>query len=171
MGNKVTYQTIASYAYDDIFDIIDTRSYIGDPRDSTNIQKRKFVYTSDPFNTSLSFNLLPYIIVNPDTIDYSSVSANGKYKNVIWNMRVVVRAERDGASNSRTGIGYKDVLQIEDDLMETFNSETVKDILRGYGIYYLQLIKTNQDYPVIDGKECIEAEYVIECKCRMAVST
>ena len=63
MTAKITYDTIETNAFNNLFELIDNRSNIPDPRDPDNQKIRRFVYDSDPFEKSIEgAPLEPYIV-------------------------------------------------------------------------------------------------------------
>jgi len=175
MGNVITYDKIESYAYSNILSIIDNRSYIVDPKrkDMTNAstQKRKFVYDKDPFMKSINFDDMPYIILELPRISDDAHSVNGKYENVIGTQRIVVRTKIDGASNVDVDTGRSDMLDICDDLQQTFKNITRREELAGWNMRNVVLTKVRVDTYAIDAvKDIYESEYEISYSTRIAVS-
>jgi len=172
MVTKVTYETIESQPFNNIFEIIDTRSNIADPRDVEGKKIRKFVYDSDPFSRSIDFNLLPYIIVEiPKTEDVrENTSINGEHHLFRWSHRIVVRTARNGSANQQEDIGRTDMFNICNDLRKTFNSNSIKKSLKDVGIINISLNKTSQDTLTdSSGNEIYEAEFMLEYEYRMKV--
>lgn len=167
----VSKDALESAPHRNILFFVDNRTYIKDPRhkDSTEIL-RQFVYDSDPFHKGISFKDMPYIVLNFPTLEYSRISLDGKVKYLTWQQRIIVRAGRDGAVNSRTGTGRDNILAIGDDLQETFNSETVKQLLRDVRLFNMNLIKVNVATGIVSSEDIYESEYRLTYNERITVT-
>jgi arginyl-tRNA synthetase len=104
-------------------------------------------------------------------IEQSNTSVDGKSKNVTWRQKITVRAARDGSVNTRTNVGRTDMMSINDDLFKTFNSETVKVILRTYNQFQVELTKVNTSSVSYNEKEVYEAEFELKYYTRIEVSS
>lgn len=176
MGSVITYSNIESQAYSNIYEIIDNRGYIVDPRrksmTNATVQKRKFVYDSDPFNKAVNFEDMPYIILELPVVTGSVYSVNGKYKTMAWSHRIIVRCARDGASNTVIDSGRVDMLDICDDLQETLNNFVRREELASWNMRKVVLEKVSSNTYAIDGsKDVYEAIFDLKYETRMAVST
>jgi hypothetical protein len=171
MGTIITKSNIESAAYSNIFDVLDDRSNINDPRNSGNTAKvRQFVYDYDPFHKSLDFGLFPYMILELPVVMYSRTSGDGKTKDIQWKNTIRLRSARDGAGNSTSDIGRSDALAICDDINETFNSEAIKQSLRALNMKDIKLEQLGQSMDVIDMKYVYESEFSITYITRLTVS-
>lgn len=171
MGDKITRSKIESYAYGNILEVVDNRSNVADPRDVGGTKIRRFVYDSDPFVESLNFTFFPYIVLSLPTLSYANPTVDAKHKMIMWKQNLMVATARAGSSNSYTDIGRTDMLNICDDLSETFNSEAIKAALRLLNIYNLEINKIDQDVTLIEGKDVYTATFEISYSVRLATST
>jgi len=171
MASAITRTTIESNAYNDIYSILNTRSNIADPKDPGGVRNRDFILNSDPYTDSLKFDGYPYLFITFPTIEYSSVSADGKHKDIGWKHRIVVRTARDGATSGTTPMGFLNMQAICDDLHETFNSTTIVNQLKLLNIEKPMLEKIGADTTNIEGKGVYEAEYELTYETRLQVST
>ena len=170
MGNKITRSKIETYAYGNILEVIDNRSNIADPRDVGGTKIRRFVYDADPFVESLNFSHFPYIVLDLPTVDYEDTTVNAKHKRALWKQDLMVATARRGSSNTYTDIGRTDMMNICDDIHETFNKETVKAALRLLNIFNLKIEKVDQDMTLIEGKDVYTATFEISYSVRLATS-
>lgn len=166
----LAYSNLDSYSHENILAYVDNRSNVRDPRGQGTLKDRQFVYDTDPLMKSLSYSGMPYIVVEFPAIEDSQPTADGKHKRVDFKSKIIVRAARDGASNSRTGQGRTDMLQISDDLFKLFNSMTKKKELALLGINEITLKKIAVDTLTIMEKECYEWIYDLNYWCRMVTS-
>ena len=170
----ISKTNIESAAYVNLYAIIDNRSNIVDPRrksmTSATTQKRKFVYDSDPFMQSLNYSDMPYIILELPSLEYSAISTDGKYKDITWSQRIIVRTAREGASTVAIDSGRTDMLDICDDLQETFNKDSIKNTQGGNNIHKLNLTKVSTSSYVIDNVEIYESSFELKYYTRLQVS-
>ena len=173
MTNRLTRSKIESYSYANVLAFVDNRTYIKDPRNPTSLNKlRTFVYDSDPLMKGINFGDFPYIILELPTVEYEQDknSINGKVKIVGFKHEITVRSAKDGSANTTGGIGRSDILDIGDDLNETFNSETVKQLFRDLDMYNLNLIKLATSDGIVKQKAIYESQYELTYETRMQVS-
>lgn len=167
---RITKSTIESVAYNNIYETVNTRTYVADPRDPGNTGNREFVYDSDPFLKSISFSGMPYIILElPDSVEPSQESLSSSKQRVEWKQRIIVRTVKDGSSGTRANQGRTDILNIGDDLNETFNNDTVEYDLGSTGMFHLKLVKVGFTTDVIDQQTVYESEYELTYSMRLAV--
>lgn len=171
MASAITKTTLESNSFQNIFDIINTRSNVNDPRDPNNEKIRDFVYDSDPFEKNIGFNGYPYIFVSPPSLEQSKETCDGKHKLVQWLHEVVVRTKRSGSSGGNVAIGRTDILAIGDDLMKTFNSMAVRQTLYNNGLKLVDLKKIESDTTVNENDEIYFAIYELRYEQRMQVSS
>jgi hypothetical protein len=171
MTTKIAYNNVASVSFTNILDIIDTRANVNDPRDIENKKIRKFVYSLDPFETSVDFNLMPFIVVDFPTMTFSKVSADSKYKTIVWNLIITTRCARNGSSNQTSELGVSDSQNIADDLFTTFNSNTILGTLNQYNIRNISFNKTRSDtFSSDSGQTIIEEKFELIYTTRIKVT-
>ena len=171
VSTAIPKTSVETQPQDNIFSIINNRTYIKDPRNPTSTTAdRVFVYEADPFIKAVNFEDYPYIVVEFPMLDYERTSTNGKVKNIGWKHQIIVRALQRGSSNVNDDVGRNDILQIADDLHNTFNSETVKAVLRGYNMFEMKLSKKGVDTVLIKERPMYEFVYELNYYTRMVVS-
>jgi len=171
MASAISKTTIESNAYNNIFEVIDTRSNVADPRDSEGKKLRTFLYDADPFALSLGFSDYPYIVLEFPSIVQSKETVDGKHKNVKWRHTIIIRTARKGSGCSGTAdTGRTDLFSISDDLIETFNKVSVRQPLLINGLKLINLDKVSSDTPNIDTVPLYEAVYELTYEQRMKVS-
>lgn len=172
MGSKITYGTIESQAYSNIFEVLDNRSYVVDPRDPGARKLRKFVYDSDPFIDSLNSDLMPYIVLSlPVASAAEDQVLDTKSGRVSWTHEITVVTTRYGSSNSTIDVGKTDMLNICDDIIQTFNSKTVRDSLRALEIAFVRIRKTGTDVTTINGKDVYTSAFELSYQRRITISS
>ena len=171
--NIVTKSKIMSYAYNNVYDTINNRSNIADPK-NTNNTTRKFVLRKDPWSKGNDYEGYPYIVFAfYDTKrEYSKFSLDGKHKTIGWEFKGTIRTKDEGATNNTGETNDVTNMQdIQDDLDETFNSETVKQTLRVLNMFNFDIITEEGDEAIDgNGKHIYETPFTIKCYTRMKVS-
>ncbi len=167
----ITKSTIFSSANDNIFNVINTRSNVSDPTSGGTSTARQFVYQTDPLVKDTNFTGYPCVIALFPRIDQTNPTVNGKGKMLGWVQEIIVRTLKDGKSNSNLGVGITDMKSIVDDLIETFNSETIKQALRLLGVRNVNLLVTGNDSVSIHDNELLETVFELTYKTRFQVSS
>lgn len=146
----VSYNNLLSQGWQNIYDVIDTRSYVADP---ISVSGRKFVYTREPKIKTPDFQGFPFIVVDQAKVIQPKQMINYKRKEVTHSITVVVYSS-DMLTQQKKGQGVSYLNSISDDLMETFNGSVVKEILRAYKVENLNIEATDSD--VVE----VEEDYV-----------
>jgi len=172
--SKISTTNIESQSWQNIFDTMDNRSNIADPRDTQGLKTRIFIYDSDPFEKSLNFDDMPYIILKLPKVEYQEEmqSTDGKVKFITWTQEIVVRTVREGSSGGGTeDQGRTDIFAIGDDLQETFNKSSVREGLAANNVKKINLTKIDADTTLINQRDIYEASYELTYQTRMTVSS
>ena len=165
--SKITATTIESSSYQTIFDEINKRTNVADPRDVPGNGSRRFLYDFDPFHLAISFSDMPYIVLELPTIlgVNNKKSIDGTNKALLFTHRIVVRTTRRGAAQiNNLDLGRTDMFGITNDLQAMFNKRSVKDTLACYGISDTTLVKISTDTLSVDAKYVYEAVYELSYK-------
>ncbi len=135
-STRVTKSNLFSESWNNVFNLVNTRSNVADPISVTASQFRKFVYSREPDVKSADFGGYPFIIVNASqaTIEPKQ-SHDRKSSFVSWIIEIeVVASDRGVGSNDGKGLVHADA--ISDDLFEAFNSVTNRDSLKDNGMLF-----------------------------------
>jgi hypothetical protein len=143
----ITRTTLMSSAHSNVYDTVNDRNNVADPYNPNNLF-RTFVYKNDPWSKG-KYDGYPYIIVRFPRITKpeEDVSGDANSKKVIWEFRITVRTAIKGGANNPDGSnkGVTDMNSILDDLHETFDSKTIKDVFRALKMYKLNLEEIDND--------------------------
>ena len=168
-ATTIDYTNLYSQPSINIFTILNNRTNIPDPRDATGA--RKFVYDEDPLQKSFDFDGIPYII----TMDFKPIyptqkAADAKSQYMLWTNNVIVRTVKDGSSGSRVDAGITDMRQIMDDIFQTLNDATIKQSMRDWGMFNVEVSVTNTDSTLINQKLLHETTLEITFGTRLTTS-
>jgi hypothetical protein len=169
MGNRIQYDGLFGTAFDNVYEIINNRDNIKDPRDPSG--ERKFVYDADPLTQNISFNLLPYIFIenstNPDGLEQS---ANGSKRYETWEHEIVVRTARAGSGNQNPDTGRTDMNTIINELRKTFNVATNRSTLASYNMRNVRLsIIFTDTLTTVDNKDILQTTLRLTYSARLGV--
>jgi len=168
-ATRIDYTNLYSQPSINIFTILDNRTNIPDPRDDTG--DRKFVWDSDPLMKSFDFDGIPYIVCEDFKPSYPlNKSADSKSQYMLWTNNVIVRTTKDGSSGTRVDAGVTDMRQIVDDIFQTLNDATIKQSLRNYNMFNIEVSVTNTDSTLINQKLLHETTLEITFGTRITVS-
>jgi len=113
---------------------------------------------------------MPYIILGLPTLEYEAISTDGKVKDILWKQMITVRTVRESSSNVDTDRGRTDMLEITDNLNETFNSDSIKQTQSCNNIRKINLNKVDSTFDVVQGREVYESVYELTYYTRLTVS-
>jgi len=137
-----------SQGFTNIYDIVNNRTYVPDPLSPNG--GRKFVYMREPNPKSPSFAGFPFIVVEQPGVVFPNKSTSGKRKVTQHSMLVRVYSTDRLNMNQTNGMGVQYLNSISDDLVEAFNSSTVKEVLRPYRIDNLSINTSGSDVEDLD---------------------
>lgn len=169
-ANSITKDKLISSAHEIIYSHINNRYYVKDPRNPLGVDGRVFVYDSDPLIMALNFEDFPYIVVDFPTSEDLSKSINTETKIIQWTQTITVRTIKDGAGNSRLGVGKNDLHDIEDDLKQSFNYKSRLDELRALNVWNTELEKIDTTPRIINNRLTYESTFTLKYHTRLGVS-
>lgn len=172
MTSTITYDSLEKKAYDNLYELLDDRTNIPDPRNRS--KSERFVYDYDPLDsitTSVRASDFPHIILFPlSSLTQSNESVNGTKKRYSWMTRIIVRAVRRGASGADRSLGRNDLNTISDSLHKFFNTLSDRNALSDIRMRNVRFNKVASDVGVIDGStEFVESEFELGFSVRMGV--
>jgi hypothetical protein len=162
----VTKTNIHTAAFSNIYDTLNNRYYVQDPRTGT-ANTRVFLHDADPLHKSIGFTGLPYIVVGMPTVEYSNESLDSLHKFVKWKQELIIRTARDGASGSQADVGRTDMNNILDQIHTTFNSSNVKTNLSNWNMKKVKAETVDSDTLIVDEKYVFESKVDVSYMVRM----
>lgn len=169
--STVDYSNLDSSGWNTLYTLLSSKANLSDPRDVAGTSSRRFIYDIEPLESGIDFNLMPYVVIEPGTIDLQKRTVDGKHTWVYWKHRIIVRQQRSGSSNYSVDTGRKDTFSISDNLFSYFNNQTNKETLRGYGLEEIRLKKVSFDSLIIDQKYVYNAVYELTYRKKVQTST
>lgn len=155
---KIVYSTVLSQSFANLFNLINTRSNVVDPIDSTGV--RKFVYSKMPDVSNRNFSGFPFIVVSRSSPDRKRLSVDGRVSDMLYEFSIIVYSKNRGTDSSGDPQGAEYADSIANDIFETLSDEGNKRTLRGYGLGRVEFDVDN-DYDDLDGKTVFMTEFVV----------
>jgi|TARA_R100001530_G_scaffold2717_1_gene4360 hypothetical protein len=159
---------LLSQSYANIYNLINTRSNIADPKGAS---KRTFVYTREPHVQGRGFSseLFPFIVLKKPMIDFSEFSVSETKSRVVGELVCEVYSS-DEMSGYHKNKGNAYFNQIVDDLFETINNVTNKTTLRAYAEGGININTDDMDDITFNNKTIFFGRFTISFDLRMVVS-
>jgi len=165
---KITFSNIVSQSWQNIYDLINTRTNVVDPLDS--LGNRKMVYSREPSQKGRDFTSYPYVIVHPVTADFVNRSLDSNKANVEWEIELEVHSSDNMLHKDHSGKGNAYANQLSDDVIQTLNDSTNRITLRGFGMSTIQPNLVSTDVVNIKGDIIFVRRFVIPFKKRLSLS-
>lgn len=144
----ITKSNFLSSAFTNIYDSVNNRTYVPDPLSPSG--GRKFVYMREPNPKSTNFAGFPFIVVEQPSLTFPTKLISGKRKKLDYGIVVRIYSTDRMNANQVNGMGVQYLNQISDDLVEAFNSSTLKESLRTYRIDNLSINTSGSDVEDLD---------------------
>ena len=172
MTDTITYDKLETYEFDNLFELLDNRSNIPDPRN--NPKPYEFVYDYDPLDSvkkNVDFNMFPHIFVGQAfEITESEKSVNGAIKKYIWKHNITVRSARYGAGNCKSSTqGRTDLNNIGSSLHKFFNTPSIRKSFGDVKMANIRFVKTSGSIDSYNTIEYYESMYELEFSVRLKV--
>jgi hypothetical protein len=165
----VTKTTLYSVPQDVVYEIVNDRSNIPDPRSPTS--NRPFVYKGvDPWESNFDFSQVPYIVCRMPRLNLSNRSANARTKKASWVQDIVIRTLKTGSGMNRSDAGYSDMGKIVNSLLMTFNSVQARSGMNTNKLAFADIDMTQEPIEIlIDNQVVLESIFTITYSVRMQV--
>jgi len=154
-SGALTSATLLEQSHANIYNLINSRSNVPDPADSSGT--RKFVHVRMPRTTGRHFAGYPFIIVHRTRLGKGK-SLIGLTKSFIdYNISIEVYTQDSSSNSSGNPNGSEQINQIVDDIRETLDNVTNKKTLLSYGMSRIRY-DIDVDSEDIEGKSTFYAE-------------
>jgi hypothetical protein len=176
VASRINYSNTHSQAWENIYDIVKTKSYVADPTTSS-AEYRKWVYNRFPDVKSSDFKGYPFIVVNgaemeiPDNSERRGNSLDNVSKRVFWTLDIDVYAsDRQYNNKGQDGKGMEYINAISDDLIQTFNNLTVRQTLQDNNIFFAKLNSTSSDVNDLSNEKVYVKSFTCSFQTKMNVT-
>lgn len=166
IGN-ITKSSLVSQAWDNIKSMLDNRTNIPDPVDSTG--NRKIVYSREPDHKARNFAGYPYIIVHQPSLEQDRYSIDRSKATQIYEQEIEIRTSDYMPNSAYNGKGLNYTNQIVDDVLEYFGSSSARSTLRSNGHFNLKLRVDRIDQINSDTELVFRAIIMLRYELRIAV--
>ncbi len=160
----ITKTTLHSQAWENVKNVVDTRTVVADPLQPENKKARKFVYIRHPHPNARGNNLYPYpyIVVNPPSIRKEIKSVDGNLKEIEWTCILEVRT----SDSDRRARGAQDLDSINDDVL-AIDNDSNGDTLRGYRMNFPKIDLIDSDLIKENGADIFMSDFEMTFKTMM----
>lgn len=153
-----------------VVDILTNSTYINDPRRAQGRRNRKFIYRSDPDNTSYDFSLYPLIYVTTKSKLPSKQGADQTTREINWVFSIVIRTAKRGSGRNRDDQGVDDMMNIMDSVDQYFESNAIRTDFKNVKLNYRQIQAIRiMDEIAYNNDMILETEYELLVRSRMVV--
>ncbi len=159
-SGRVTATNIVSQSYANIYNLINNRTNVPDPADSSGI--RKFIHQRIPHTGRNMLNRpFPFIVVQRQkpSQDTSVVSISKSFVN--FNTVIIVFCQDKSSDSEGNPSGAEQCETITDDIIETLNNSTNRKTLISQGMAHLRYDVDIEDEEDFDGKTVFTSEFDI----------
>jgi len=165
-STRIAYNTVYSQVHANVYNLLNTRSNVTDPVDSTGA--RKFVYVRMPNVDSRNFEGYPFIIVNHISVSQSRPSADTTRADMTYDIDVQVYSQDKDSNSSGDPSGAEQLNTISNNILKTINANRIT--LINYGMAHFELTGSDFDYDEIEDKMLYMREFSITFKSRLKVT-
>ncbi len=155
----ITYEKIYSQSHANLYNLINTRSNVPDPADSSG--NRKFVYVREPRTLGRNFVGYPCIIIPSFSVSQSGSSVDRRMGWITYDVIIRVWTQDKDSNSLGNPSGAEQLNEISDDIINTLNNKTNRDLLRVQGLSNFEIINSDFDYDEIEGKVLYMREFTI----------
>lgn len=165
-SSLITYENIYSQSHANLFNLINTRSNVPDPADTSG--NRKFVYVREPRIDSRNFEGFPIIIIPSFSVSQSTKSLDASKSDITFDIVIRIWTQDNTSDNIGNPLGAEQLNTISDNILKAIN--TNRNTLRNYGMAHFELSDSDFDYDVVEGKTTYQREFILTFKKRTQVT-
>lgn len=158
----VTKSNLFRQSHANIYNIINNRSNVVDPIDSSG--DRKFVYNREPRNLGRNFRGYPIVIVYPVDISQSGGTVSATKSFIEWIVTITVMSSDKSSDSSGNPVGAQYLDTISDDILEALNSEARTEP------ELMNIDSSPADWAEIDGEMIFTREFTITFKALTTIA-
>jgi hypothetical protein len=167
-SNAITYEKIYSQSHANLYNLINTRSNVPDPADSSG--NRKFVYVREPRTLGRNFAGYPCIIIPSFSVSQSGSSVDRRLGLLTYEVNIRIWTQDRESNSVGNPSGAEQLNTISDDIIETLNNKTNRDLLRVRGMSNFEIVDSDFDWDEIEGKTLYMREFTIIFSRRLMVA-
>ena len=153
----VTKENIFTQPHANVYNLINNRTNVPDPNDSTG--KRKFVYVKEPNFMAVNFAGFPCISVSQDDYSQGDKVASATKAKVIDTIQIIVMTQDKKGDSSGDPSGAAQLDEISNNIIKTLNNLTNSASLRNNGLKNKQFTSAKFDWGELDGKAIFKREF------------
>ena len=152
---NVDNSNLFSQPHANIFNLINNRSNIADPEDSSGA--RRFVYVRMPRVNATSFPGYPFIIIPPIQTNQDGRVVDASKADTVFTLNIVVMTVDQVNQSSVTPSGANQLDTISNSILQILNAS--RTTLRNQGMKHFQLTSSEADIDEIDNQNVFVREF------------
>jgi hypothetical protein len=172
VATRINYSNILSQAWENIYDIVNNKSYVADPTTSS-AEFRKWVYSRFPDVKANDFKGYPFIVIHPANVEFldNANSLDNVSKMIEWSVDIDIYAsDRQYNGRGLDGNGRAYVTAISDDIIQTFNTIAVRNTLKANNIQFAKVNSTGNDVDDLNNERIYVQSFTLTFRTKMNVT-
>ena len=153
----ITKSNVFTQVFANIYNLINNRSNIPDPNDSSG--NRKFVYIKEPNFSSDNFQGFPLIIVQDEGHSQGNKTADATKAFISDEITIIAMAQDKEADGVGNPSGFATLNTISDYILEVLNNTSNSRTLRSNGIRNKEFSAIDFDWGLVDNKPIFRREF------------
>ncbi len=164
---RITYENIYNQSYANIFNLINNRSNVPNPNDSSG--SRKFIYQREPRVSGKNFAGFPFIII-PNTDISRSSGTFSKKKRIGYSFEIMVYTVDKTSDTKGDPSGAEQNNTISGNIFKTLNDSTNRKTFRNYGFYNFEITDSPAEPDELEGQPVFIRTFTVEFNQMLRVS-
>lgn len=158
-SSAITYEKIYSQSHANIYNLINTRSNVPDPADSSGT--RKFVYVREPRILGRNFAGFPVIVIPSFSVSQTGNVVDRTRAMLTFDVTIRVWTQDKDSDSLGNPSGTEQLNTISDNIIKTINNRTNRDTLRVQGMANFEVENSDFLYGDEEGKTIYTREFTI----------
>lgn len=155
----ITKDNLFVQTHANIFNLINDRSNVPDPADSTGV--RKFVYTREPNTMANNFAGYPFIIVPYPEFSQDAKVADATKAFQSDEFTITIYTQDKASDGSGNPSGARQAADITTNIVKTLNNKSNSQTLRNNGLRNKSFTKVDFDWGELDQKRIFKRELTL----------
>lgn len=168
----ITKDNYFTQVHANIFNLLNNRSNVPDPADSTG--NRKFVHTREPNYMSANFDRnagFPFIVVPDPETSQDKKNADGTKAFQEESFEIIVMTQDKSSDETGDPTGAQQMRDIKTNIKKALDNKTNSQTLRNNGLRNKTYPSITQEWGEVDGKKMFRTEFNLRFSNQLRVIT
>ena len=153
----ITKDNYFTQIHANIFNLINNRSNVPDPNDTTG--NRKFVHVREPNYMSSNFVGFPFIVVPDPETSQENKTADGSKAFQSESFEIIIMTQDKTSDSDGYPLGAQQMRDIKTNIKKTLDNKTNSQTLRNNGLRNKTFPSITIDWGEVDGKRIHRTEF------------